>query len=472
MTAPLPPSPLALAPHPYGVGDVVSNAVKILRGKLRLFLGLTLLPLGFLLASMVLAGIAFVVLGGGALLTVLASGATSRRLESAMSAAAIGVIAFFALYIIGLVGYMILVIVSQARMAVATLDTLDGQPSTMASVKQATPGLAGRAAGLVGLGALAYVAVYAVMMLVMLLGVGILGSSVSSSRTSGSAGAIGAFSLLVVVFYLAFIVAAFVVMVKFAYVIVFMSQGHGPFAAIKASWSLTKGKFWRTLGYLLVAYLLLYVVNMVVSTVSYIVLLLFSAVGQAAASGSSDPTTQLVMSLVGMAPGLAVMVLLTLAVSVITIPFMMIYITLMFRDQQVRDANPGLTAARTPFVPGQPAMPYAQQPPSYGQPPYGPSYGQPPQVQPPYGQPSYGQPSYGQPPTPQPPYGPPASGQPSAPGAPWYGQGPTPPYGQAGASGQTYGQGPSVPPPVPPSSQPGQPGQLGPDTQPGPGQTW
>ena len=57
--------PVRLAPHPFGVGDVVSNTFAILRSRFGLFLGLTLVPVVFLLVMSAAGAVAgFVVLGG------------------------------------------------------------------------------------------------------------------------------------------------------------------------------------------------------------------------------------------------------------------------------------------------------------------------------------------------------------------------------------------------------------------------
>ena len=168
--------------------------------------------------------------------------------------------------------------------------------------------------------------------------------------------------------YLGVIVAALVIGVKLIYTLPFLGvEGRGPVAAIKASWSLTTGRFWRTLGYLLVAMLLLYVANVVVSLVSYVVILVTTGVGGLAGRASTDSTAQTLALLAGMVPGLIVTVLLSVAVSLITVPFMAIYSTLMYRDQQVRDRTPA-SAGRS--VPGPGASPFRQ--PTYAPGPTGP----------------------------------------------------------------------------------------------------
>ncbi len=386
--------PALLSPHPYGVGDVVQNSVKILRGKLKLFLGLTLLPVAFLIGTLTLAFVAFAFLGGAALIMGLSSG-SSRRLEAALASAGLGLTIFFVLYFVAFIGYMLLTLVSQGRMVIATLDTLDGRPSTMASLKEATPGLMGRAAALVGLGMLAYVAFTTVISVFFFAIAAAAGMSAASSRSSGAGGALGALTgLFMMVLYVGLIVGAITLSVKLMYVLVFLAQGSGPVDAIKQSWRLTAGKFWRTLGYYLVGYLVVNVATTVVLFISYFIMLIFLGVAAAAGSASTDPSTQVLAMLGGLAPGLIIMFVLNGAMALITIPFMTIYSTLMYRDQLVRDANPGMATATGPsFTPTQAQRPYGQ-PAGYGT-PYG-APGQAPAPAQPGTVSGYGQPGYGQ----------------------------------------------------------------------------
>ena len=138
--------------------------------------------------------------------------------------------------------------------------------------------------------------------------------------------------------------------------------------------------------------------------------------------------------LVALIPGFIVVTLLMVAVSLFTIPLLAIWITLMYRDQQVRNANPNLTKAAAGFQ--------FQQAPQYGQPPAQP-YGQGTGYPQSYSQSGSGQ-AYGQ------------SGYGQSSSSPYGQSSPTSQYGQASGYGQTgqasgYGQ----------TGQPGQPGSYG-----------
>jgi hypothetical protein len=399
---------MALAPHPYGVGDVVSNSIKIMRSRLGVFLGLALLPLGFLFATMVAAVVVFLVFGGVAMMSAITVG-SSRAIERAMATALVGMVVSGLLYTVGTIGYSLMVIVAQGRMTVATIDALEGRASSMGSLRSATPGLVGRSAGLFGLGCLAYVAVMTVFGLVMFVVSALGAAGMSNSRSSSAQALGGLMGVAVVVMYVALLVGAVFFGVKLLYVIpVMAAEGRGPVDAIKRSWALTGRSFWRTLGYVLVAGLLLYVVQFVVTMIGYVVM--FASMGAVMATSRSSSGPEV---LLGLIPGFVIFMVLLVAVSLLTIPFMAIYTTLMYRDQLFQDAHPTAPPAYGQPAYGQPQQPYGQ-PPTYGQPQQQP-YGQPPQQ--PYGQP------YGQP---QPPYGQPQQ--------PMYGQ---PPYGQQ------YGQPPA-----------------------------
>ena len=193
-------------------------------------------------------------------------------------------------------------------MAIATIDALEGRPTSGASLRAATPGLMGRSAGLIGVGVVAYLVVGLVAGAVVTLFALVLGTMGRNNSDALAAVAVLAGLLL----YLGVIVAALVIGVKLIYTLPFLGvEGRGPVAAIKASWSLTTGRFWRTLGYLLVAMLLLYVANVVVSLVSYVVILVTTGVGGLAGRASTDSTAQTLALLAGMVPGLIVTVLLS-----------------------------------------------------------------------------------------------------------------------------------------------------------------
>lgn len=377
---------MVLAPHPYGVGDVFSTTFRILGRRFGLYVLLALVPPAFLVVVMAAAVGAFVVLGGGGLLLAAATG-SSRQTDAALAAAVVGIIVFVVLSLAALVGYAILRLAMQGRMAVATLDSLDGRDSTYGSLKAATPGLFGRAAGLIGLYVLVAGVAYLVIGVATFAVVG--GLVAAGARSSGSSNATAGILVLgLLLLGVALAVGLFFVSVKLTYPLVFLSQGRGPVEALKGSWGLTRHAFWRTFGYFFVAGLLVWAASMAVSMVTQL-LVSFAGLGNPALTSGRSPTTeQLISLLVTMVPVLGVSFALSFVVQLLTEPFMMIYTALMYRDQQVRNANPGLTAPsmypqQSPY--GQPSA-YGQQRPAYGQPANRPpAYGQP-SNQPPYGQ--------------------------------------------------------------------------------------
>ncbi len=304
---------MALAPHPYGVGEVVSNSIKILRSRLGVFVGLALLPLGFLFATMVAAVVVFLVFGGVAMMSAITVG-SSRAIERAMTSALVGLVVSGLLYTVGTIGYSLMVIVAQGRMTVATIDALEGRASSMGSLRSATPGLLGRSAGLFGLGCLAYVAVMTVFGLVLFFMSALGAVGMSNTRSSSAQALGGLMGVAVVVMYVALLVGAVFFGVKLLYVIpVMAAEGRGPVEAIKRSWALTGRSFWRTLGYVLVAGLLLYVVQFVVTMIGYVVM--FASMGAVLATSRSSSAGPEV--LLGLIPGFVIFMVFLVAVSLL-----------------------------------------------------------------------------------------------------------------------------------------------------------
>lgn len=209
--------------------------------------------------------------------------------------------------------------------------------------------------------------------------------------------------------------------------------------ALRRAWKLTAGAFWRTFGTVLLAYLLIYVVTMLVSTVTQVLLMPAMAQTSSMSPMSSDFAASLLLP-----TGLA-MVPQTL-IQVVSVPFLQVVITVMYLNRARELAAPTGGYQPSPY-----GYPPASHQPGYGAPVPGYGPAQPPQgwgpATPGYGQaPGYGPtpPSPGYGPTASPGYGPPPGY--AAPGAPWPGQ-PQPP---------ASGQAPPAQPPYPP-----QPGPYG-----------
>jgi hypothetical protein len=135
--------------------------------------------------------------------------------------------------------------------------------------------------------------------------------------------------------------------IKMIYVIpVIAVERVGGIAAVKRSWALTNGAFWRTFGYYFVGSLAINAVLEVVSLVSNIVLFPLSYQLQTA-----HTQEQATAALLAMLPLLIVVFLLTLAVSLLTLPTVWIYISCMYLDQVRRDELPPVVRVN-PYAPG------------------------------------------------------------------------------------------------------------------------
>jgi hypothetical protein len=184
----------------------------------------------------------------------------------------------------------------------------------------------------------------------------------------------------------------------------------GGIDGMKRSWTLTRGQFWRTFGYYLLASLAAGAISYVVSFVTQMTMVPMMSGFDRTTSGA-----EALAQLAALVPVFLLTFALQMAVQLITVPFVNAYVAYMFIDQVRRSEMPAAPYGYGTPAPGygygyqagpqaQPG-PYGAQPPQgYGQP--GPAYGQPPQG---YGQPGQGYPPPAQYPTPpqqpQPPQG-------------------------------------------------------------------
>ncbi len=177
-------------------------------------------------------------------------------------------------------------------------------------------------------------------------------------------------------------------------------EGLGGMEALKRSWTLTKGSFWRTFGYAILPQLAVTAVVWVLNALSQVV------GGAFGVAMPRNPTAAESMAyLLALIPLFTITIVLQIVVQLFTTPFIQSYYTYMFIDQVRRNEQP---SGYGQFGYGQP-----------GYPPAGPQTGQP------YGypqQPAPGTPPPGQGPqypgAPQPPQQYPGQQYPPQPGQP------------------------------------------------------
>ncbi len=426
---------VGFTPSPMGVGDVFGNSFRAFRGRFGTMVMLALLPVLLVFGILAVGVVTFLLLTGTTQWDLFDNPGQWPR---AVGGALLGVVVLGVAYFLAVVVGSVYQVVCSGRMAVAAGDAYVGRPSSLRSLRDATPGLFGRAFGLMALSLVVSFAVLAVFILVLGLLTGGLSWLMDPNDPNAWAAASTGGFLGVMALYLALLVGLVFFGVRFAYAVPLMGiAGLGPIAALTESWRLTKGSFWRTLGYLLLAQLLVQAIAGVVMTVAYVVMLalVFSTV--ATAGNSSDSASVITAGVVAA----IIFAVLVGGASLLTAPFMNSYLTMMYIDQRNRLILPA----------GFGKYPYA----TATQPPYMQPYGQHPYGQGPAAPQSYPPQGYGQQP------GTPSQGMP-----PWQGQPPA-----SGTWGQPIpGYGPSPTSPYAPQQYPQQGGQWdpGPGTAPGP----
>ena len=164
-----------------------------------------------------------------------------------------------------------------------------------------------------------------VIIIVFFLLIGLVGAGTAGYAYGGdygsamaSAGSIGLLSFLMFITLLC--VVGFL-SVKFAFIsLAVILEGLGPVDALKRSWNLSKGSFWRVLGRLIIIGLVVGVIGMVLGAI-------IGAILGVGASLSTAMTTSLISSF------------LTTLVSAVIIPVQSSYQTLMYLDERMRKEN-------------------------------------------------------------------------------------------------------------------------------------
>lgn len=363
-----------LRPSPLDISGLFAGAFEALKRGFGMFLLVVLFPSLLLIAVLVAVG----VIGGGAF-----AASTSNNAGNALLL--VGVLLF-----VGFILVWLAQLKSYAMMSQGAYEIAQGQRPDFGGLMSRTKGFLPRFLPLILLGVGILIALYIVFGVVIF---GIIAAAASSSDSSAAIGA--AFGVFALVLLIGVPLAVFL-SIKLLYVVpaCTIEQLSG-MDALKRSWNLTKGQFWRTFGYAILP-------QLAVGAVLWVLSLVTSAF--TAGAGTLQPgasATQTAAYFAALIPGLIVSLVLQIAVQLFTTPFLQSYLTYMFIDQ-VRRSEQGAG--------------YAAQP-AYG-----------------YGAPGYGQ-QYPQQGYPQQPYSPPQyPGQQQFPGQ----QAPQPPQGQLGQGQQNH----------------------------------
>ena len=400
----LPPTSI-LPPSPLVVGQALTGAFAIMRRRLGLFVALAFVP-GLIAIAIVLG---LVVVGAAALWGAFAGATTGARTCNVGGAIALVV----ALALVAIVVVAAIQIKANGMIVLLAHETALGRRPDYQALNQGTRGIVGRTVALILVAALAVIVVGGVLMGIMVaafMPLAVQGDSTALPRNFGAL--IGLYFLVMA----ALLVAELYFGTRWLYLNQGLAvEGRGGFAALGSSWRLTRGNFWRTLGWDLLAGVMIFAVTMV-----------FELVGNGLLTPVMNSITKGNSPLAGVGGALLLLYGLFLAVlQGLVVPFQLAYTTVMYIDQRRRN---DLAAGGAPLA-GQPQQYPTQQYPTQ----------QYPAQQYP-AQPGYGTPTPG------------AFGAPAQPGSPTSGWTPPgqpggyPPPTQPGATAYDPWQRPAQPP--------------------------
>jgi hypothetical protein len=381
-----------LRPSPLDISGLFAGTFTALKQRFGLFVLISLLPF-----------IVSVVLVGAGVAIALSTGLVAYASNARGAAIPVGILIGAVLFVVGIVATVLVQLKSQAMMSVAAYEIAQGARPDVRGLFQRTRGFLPRMVPVI---LIAFVVVAAIYAVIFTLVFGAVGAASSGGRASSAAalGVVGALALLFVVL----VPLAFYVQIKLLYTLPAVAiEQLGGIDGMKRSWGLTRGEFWRTFGYYLLA-------SVAAAAISYVVSFVTQMAMVPMMSGLNRTTSgaEAIGQLAALLPVILLTFLLQMAVQLITVPFLHAYITYMFIDQIRRGEIPAAPAYGygTPgqgYAPGYPPAPQPQAGPYSAQPPQG--YPQQGQGYPQPGQ-GYGQPGQGYPPPaqyPNPPQQPP-----------------------------------------------------------------
>jgi hypothetical protein len=295
------------------LSGLFSGAITIFRKRLGLLISLALVP----------ALISFLLLGGS--FAVIAAGVGQLRdfRSAAFQTIEMGLVALaVASFVSLLVQFKVYGLISTASYQVA-----QGQEPSLGSLLAHTKGLLPRLAGVIAIFVGLTLAVYALIAVLLF-------SLAATSYGSSDSRAVTALVGVTILVFLVLMPLIFFVQIKLLYLLqaASLEQITGV-AAMKRSWQLTKGAFWRTFGYYLIA-------SAAVAAVSYVVSMITQVLTMPMMLNQSTGTSDSLSTLFAAIPAMAISMVLQSVVQAFTIPFIQAYITCMFIDQVRRSEMP------------------------------------------------------------------------------------------------------------------------------------
>ncbi len=329
------PTPM-LRPSPMDISGLFAASFQTLRSRLGLFLLLVIWP--SLLAILVVL-ITVAIIGGAA-----AAGNGNPS----------GILLFvgFAFLFVGLILVWLAQLKVYGMMSLGAYEIAQGQRPDFKGLFARSKGYLPRFVALILLG----IAVAIVVQLIFVLLFAGLFSAAGSTDNRGLAGF--AVVLMVLVFLVGIPLSVFL-SIKLLYIVPAIAiEQYSGFNALKRSWSLTKGNFWRTFGFAIVPALAVGVISYLISTLAGLVS------SPMTGRQPSDMTPgQLTAYALTLFPVLIISMILQLAVQLFTTPFLQSYYTYMYLDQIRRKE---LAPQQAGGYPGQQYPPQGQQYPPQG----------------------------------------------------------------------------------------------------------
>lgn len=337
----LAPTPV-LRPSPLDIGGLFSGAFEALKRRFGLLVLITLLPTLF--------AIAVIAIGSAMLVSSFVAVTAGSRIQiTAVLVAGLTVL------VVGSLLSVLVQLKSYGMLSLAAYEIAQGQRPDFRGLLARSRGFLPRMASVIAIGIGAFAAV-------SVLFVAFIASTSAVASSSGGRGS-GAAALAVIAFLvagLAIVPLGLFLTTKLLYTLPAVAlEGLNGLEAMARSWRLTRGAFWRTLGYYILGSLVVGAISYVVGLISQVALL---PLGFALPSDSSD-AGQFAVMLVGLLPALLLVLALRLLVQVVTYPFLQAYVTYMFIDQVRRSELPSTPSYGYQGGPGYYAAPgqyYAQ----------------------------------------------------------------------------------------------------------------
>ena len=308
------------------VSALFAGSFEALKRRLGLFLALVLAPTILILIVILLA---FLIGGGGAV-------------SGNSNAIATSVIVAMLLVGVGGIGTGLLQLKVYGMMSLGAYEIAQGQRPDFQGLLARTKGYLPRMLPVILIFIGAVIAFYVIFFAV-----------IWAAINSRSDSAVGAMVGLVFLVFLLGIPLSIFLWTKLIYLVpVVAIEQRGGIEAMKRSFALTKGEFWRTLGYALLPALAIWAVNFVINLIG-------GALGPSMTSRlpTGDSPAEAFAVLLATLPVMLVSIVLQLAVSLFTTPFLQAYTTYMYVDQVRRKELPQQYGYGQPWYPGAAGYP-------------------------------------------------------------------------------------------------------------------